>query len=84
MSVNVNVRRKINVNGKEYASVDELPPDVRALYDSAMASPNKKVTVKKITINGVDVASTRTSTTTIAIVVLAVVAALVYAFFRAR
>lgn len=84
MSVNVNIRRKIEVNGKEYGSVDELPPDVRALYDSAMASPNKNVTVKKVTINGVDVVQTRSSMTTIVILVLAILAALVYAFVRAR
>jgi len=84
MSVNVSIKRRIKVNGKEYNSVDDLPPDVRALYDRAMASPGKKVSVKKITINGVDVAATRTSATTIAIVVLAVLAALAFAFFRAR
>jgi len=84
MSVNVSIKRRIKVNGKEYNSVDDLPPDVRALYDRAMASPGKKVSVKKITINGVDVAATRTSATTIAIVVLAVLTALAFAFFRAR
>ena len=84
MSVNVSIKRRIKVNGKEYNSVDELPPDVRALYDRAMASPGKKGSAKKITINGGDVAATRTSATTIAIVVLAVLAALAFAFFRAR
>lgn len=83
MSVNVSIKRKITVNGKEYSSVDELPPDIRALYDQAMASSGKKVTVRKITINGVDVAQTRSSTTTIAIVVLAVLAAIAFVLFRA-
>jgi pyrrolidone-carboxylate peptidase len=45
------VTRTITVNGKEYHSLDELPPDVRALYDQAMASGKKEVTVKRIAIN---------------------------------
>jgi hypothetical protein len=30
------VGRKIVINGKEYASPDEMPPEIRALYDKAM------------------------------------------------
>ena len=78
----VTVNRKIVINGTEYHSVDELPPDARALYDAAMASPNKKVTVKKITVNGVDVVKTQSSTLTIAIVVLVVLAAIAFALYR--
>jgi len=80
--MSVNITRKITVNGKDYHSVDELPPDLRALYDQAMAAPNKKVTVKKVTINGVDVVKTQTSMTTIAIVVLAVIAAIAFVLYR--
>jgi TRAP-type mannitol/chloroaromatic compound transport system substrate-binding protein len=76
------VTRKIVVNGKEYHSLDELPPDIRALYDQAMASADKKVTVKKVTINGVEVVKTQTSTTTIAIIVLAALAGIVFALYR--
>jgi hypothetical protein len=32
----VEVTRKIVFNGREYASVDEMPPDVRKAYDEAM------------------------------------------------
>jgi TRAP-type mannitol/chloroaromatic compound transport system substrate-binding protein len=78
----VTVTRKIVVNGKEYHSVDELPPDVRALYDKAMASADKKVTVNRITINGVDVVKTQTSKTTVAIIVLAVLAGIAFALYR--
>jgi hypothetical protein len=28
--------RKIQINGKEYASTDEMPPEIRALYEKAM------------------------------------------------
>ena len=28
--------RKIVINGKEYASTDEMPPEIRALYEKAM------------------------------------------------
>ena len=80
--MSVTVTRKIVVNGKEYHSVDELPPDVRALYDQAMASPDKKVTVKKVTINGVEVVKTHTSRTTIAIIVLAVLAGIAFVLYR--
>ncbi len=37
MPVNLNVKTKININGKEYHSVEEMPPDVRILYEKAMA-----------------------------------------------
>jgi hypothetical protein len=80
--MSLTVTRKIIVNGKEYHSVDELPPDARALYDQAMASADKKVTVKKITLNGVEVVKTQTSKTTIAIVVLAVLAGIAFALYR--
>jgi hypothetical protein len=81
--MSLTVTRKIKINGKEYHSVDELPPDARALYDAAMASHGKKVTVKKITINGVDVVESRSSATTIAVVVFAVLAAITFLIFRA-
>ena len=80
--MSVTVTRKIVVNGKEYHSVEELPPDVRALYDQAMASANKKVTVKKVTINGVEVVETQTSKTTIAIIALAVLEGIAFVLYR--
>jgi hypothetical protein len=38
MNVNVNVKRKYKINGKEYNSVEEMPPDIRATFEKAMAS----------------------------------------------
>jgi len=29
--------RKIVINGKEYASLDEMPPEIRAVYEKAMS-----------------------------------------------
>jgi len=75
------VKRKIVINGKEYHSVDELPPDVRALYDKAMASPNKHVTVKRVTVNGVDYKES--SKITLVIVALAILAGILFVVLRA-
>jgi len=62
MPVKFNVNTKIKVNGKEYHSLDEMPPDVRQSYERAMATaaggdrgvlPNLQVrTQSKITFNG--------------------------------
>jgi hypothetical protein len=49
------VKKKIIVNGQEYHSLDELPPDVKALYDQAMASGTEKATMRRIVLNGRDV-----------------------------
>ena len=38
MSTNIVSTTKIIADGKEYDSLDELPPDVRAKYDQAMGS----------------------------------------------
>ena len=49
----------IIINGKEYRSVEEMPPDIRALYDSVMAKRagtnggnGAVITTSTITING--------------------------------
>ena len=55
--MSLNVKRKITVNGKEYHSLEELPPDIRAMYDKAMASGKKDVTVRRVVINGQEVGS---------------------------
>jgi hypothetical protein len=34
---NINIRRKIVVNGREYSSVEEMPEDVRRAFERAMA-----------------------------------------------
>jgi hypothetical protein len=58
MPVNFNVKTKIKINGKEYSSPDEMPPDVRSLYEKAKANrqnPSANTRIKtnsKITFNG--------------------------------
>jgi hypothetical protein len=37
-TTHVTINRKIVVNGVEYHSVDELPPEIRAAYEKAVAS----------------------------------------------
>src|SRR5207245_4173068 len=48
MGTNITVKRKIVVNGVEYHSVDELPPELRAAYDKALEGHTKQ----HITVNG--------------------------------
>jgi hypothetical protein len=38
MNVNINVKRKFKVNGKECNSIEEMPPDIRNTFEKAMAS----------------------------------------------
>jgi hypothetical protein len=38
MNVNVNVKRKFKINGEEYNSIEEMPPDIRKAFEKAMAS----------------------------------------------
>lgn len=53
-NVNFNVQKKITVNGVQYTTVDEMPPDVRAIYEKAIAGGLSDHThaTTKITING--------------------------------
>jgi hypothetical protein len=37
MGIQVNIRRRITVNGREYGSTGEMPADVREAYERAMA-----------------------------------------------
>jgi hypothetical protein len=50
--VTFKLTQKVAVNGQEHRSLDELPPELRALYDKAVASGKKEVTVRRIVING--------------------------------
>lgn len=56
MNVNVNVKRKFKINGKEYNSIEEMPPEIRSAFEKAMASQsgtvNPAVTQTKIIFNG--------------------------------
>jgi len=38
MNVNVNVKRKFKINGKEYNSIEEMPQDIRNAFEKAIAS----------------------------------------------
>ena len=38
MSINIDVKRKFKVNGKEYNSIEEMPADIREAFENAMAS----------------------------------------------
>ncbi len=45
VSFKVNVQRRFKINGREYGSVEEMPPEVRALYEQALAAnPSLRVT----------------------------------------
>jgi len=56
MNVNVNVKRKYKINGKEYNSIEEMPPDIRSAFEKAMATPagtvSPSVSHTKIIFNG--------------------------------
>jgi hypothetical protein len=41
MTVKVEVKSKFKVNGKEYASREEMPENIRAAYDKALASARR-------------------------------------------
>ena len=43
MSINfkINVKRKVIINGVEYGSPEELPPELRAAYEKALAAKNR-------------------------------------------
>ena len=38
MTTDITVKTRIRVNGQEYASVDDMPDDVRQLYQRALAT----------------------------------------------
>lgn len=55
--ININVKNKIIINGKECSSPDELPPELRKAYDHSPAiranSPQMQITgSSKVTFNG--------------------------------
>jgi hypothetical protein len=52
MDTKINVKTKIVVNGKEYHSVDELPPEVRAAYEKAVASGAQVRRTSHVVFNG--------------------------------
>ena len=61
MNVNLNVKRKFKINGKEYNSIEEMPPDIRSTFEKAMASQagsgqqiNPATMQTKIIFNGIE------------------------------
>ena len=38
MDININVKRKFRINGKEYNSIEEMPDDIREIFEKAMSS----------------------------------------------
>lgn len=54
LNAKIDIQKKFTVNGMKYTSVDEMPPDVRALYEKALASGPAEGThtTTRITING--------------------------------
>jgi hypothetical protein len=52
----INVKTKIKYKGQEYSSVEELPPEVRAAYEKAMATGGASFNTK-IVFNGQEYAS---------------------------
>jgi len=41
MKININVKRRFKVNGKEYSSIEEMPDDIREAFEKAMASQSR-------------------------------------------
>lgn len=59
MKININVKHKYKINGKEYNSIEEMPDDVREVFNKAMGSQegpghviSTGVTRTKIIFNG--------------------------------
>jgi hypothetical protein len=42
MDININVKRKYKINGKEYNSIEEMPEDIRKAFEKAMISKDGK------------------------------------------
>jgi hypothetical protein len=57
MTTSIKITRTITANGKEYHSLDELPPEIRAAYEQALASGPTHVTFQRITVNGKEYAN---------------------------
>ena len=58
MNVNINIKHKLIVNGKEYGSLDELPQDLRQAYERALAAKGPAMAAQaKIVFQGKEYAS---------------------------
>jgi len=63
--MNISFKTKIRYNGKDFSSVDELPPEIRAIYERALANrPNRLMStgtkvLTQLVVNGHEVESTK-------------------------
>ena len=63
--MNISFKTKIRYNGKDFSSVDELPPEIRAVYERALANRANKLmstgtkVVTQLVVNGHEVESTK-------------------------
>jgi hypothetical protein len=63
--MNISFKTKIRYNGKDFSSVDELPPGIRATYERALANRSDKLmstgtkVVTRLVVNGHEVESTK-------------------------
>lgn len=51
MGIKVNVNWKFTVNGKEYGSREEMPEDIRQLYDKALAESRSGQSISSVVSN---------------------------------
>jgi hypothetical protein len=61
--MNISFKTKIRYNGQEFSSVDQLPPDIRAIYERALANKGKSMSTgtkvsTRLVVNGREVGST--------------------------
>ena len=52
MGIEVNVTREFVINGKQYHSLEEVPPDVRLAIEDTLGSPSTAGNQAKIIVNG--------------------------------
>jgi hypothetical protein len=63
--MNFSFKTKIRYNGKDFSSVDELPPEIRAIYERAVANRTNKLmstgtkVLTQLVVNGHEVGSTK-------------------------
>ena len=61
--MNISFKTKIRYNGQEFSSVDQLPPDIRVIYERALANKGKLMSTgtkvsTRVVVNGREVGST--------------------------
>jgi hypothetical protein len=61
MKINISIKRKFKINGKEYNSIEEMPEDIREAFKKVMDSQvgsghriNSAVTGSKVIFNGTE------------------------------